>query len=553
MKRRDLLYTLAGWPATGALAQAGAADSTAGGDLDDPYADVDWGNCAYLHSMSHQHQGQTDSSRDVFYQMGYRHFAFSNYYPSAPTYPLPEAYLAKRPEVIGAPNAEQHSFPDAGLHFNSLGSLLATGYGSSLSAKQCAAAPLIHRFEDLHVFDCAQPWRGVYRLDISLAVAETVAAGNGPPAALLTIAGANECAFRENFADRGPIRDRPLAPGSHTIYLRTTAPNLETTLTYDNARLSVSQFRLMQGANRPWREMFRAALDGELVDGRRTGGLLHAAGGGITLNHPTGKLDDYATMLDFDPRVLGIEIWNQLTSGFGSNKGFYDHGPGPHLYFYRLWDDLLRTGRRCWGFFVKDHNTFGRGRNVLLVPDSADRPSAEREAAALRAYRTGTFFGSVAALAANDTGEVVPPYDQSDFRFSSIAVRRDANGKPTAIKAAVIGNDPEKRPNVQLRFITDRGVERVADAPQAEFSLKSDDTGRLVPLFVRVEAFAYPRTHLRGEPLTAEKLRKMNVFDISRLHDRKALRSAASSRSSPELRTPIPIVDMIFSQPLRRV
>lgn len=96
--------------------------------------------------------------------------------------------------------------------------------------------------------------------------------------------------------------------------------------------------------------------------------LHYPDGGGMTLNHPTGKLADYLPMLDFDPRVLGIEVWNQLTSGFGSSRGFYDDTPGPHLHFYELWDQILRTGRRCWGFFVKDHNTLGRGRNVLLVP-----------------------------------------------------------------------------------------------------------------------------------------------------------------------------------------
>jgi hypothetical protein len=45
----------------------------------------------------------------------------------------------------------------------------------------------------------------------------------------------------------------------------------------------------------------------------------------------------------------------------------------------------------------------------------------------------------------------------------------------------------------------------------------------------------------------------MNVHDISLLHDQKALRGSAFASTDPALRTPIPIVDMIFSQPLRRV
>ena len=520
-------------------------------DLENPYADVDWDNWECLHSMSHQHQGQTDVSRDGFLDMGYRHLAFSNYYPSKPTYPLPADYLAKDPDLITAPNAEQHSFLDAGLHCNSLGSLLATGYGSDVGAKKRADSPLAQRFDGLNVFNPTRPWLGVYRLDLRLAA--TGPTTKDKPSAQLTVDGGIECVLREGFAEKGPVRDRSLPPGNHTLYFRTTASALETKLVFDKVALTVTQFRLMQGTNRPWRDVFRAALDGEMIDGKRSGGLLHPDGGGITLNHPTGKVGDYTTMLDFDPRVLGIEVWNQLTSGFGSSRGFYDETPGPHVHFYQLWDDILRTGRRCWGFFVKDHNTLGRGRNVLLVAKLNGLPAVEREATALRAYRKGAFFGSVASLADNANAEVVAPYDRSDFRFSRLSVRRDAKGKAVAIEAAVVGNDPNKRPNVQIRFITDQGIASIVDAPQAEFLLKRDANGRLAPLFVRVEAFAYPKTHLRGEALTAEMLRQMNVHDISLIHDQKAPGGQAFSGNKAELRSPIPIVDMIFSQPLRRV
>jgi hypothetical protein len=251
-------------------------------------------------------------------------------------------------------------------------------------------------------------------------------------------------------------------------------------------------------------------------------------------------------MLDFDPRVLGIEVWNQLTSGFGSSRGFYDQSGGPNLHFYQLWDDILRTGRRCWGFFVKDHNTYGRGRNVLLVPKLDAMSTIERESAALRAYRQGAFFGSVASLAASDAGEVIAPYDRSEFRFSRIAVENDT------LQVAVAGNDA-KRPKVQIRFLTDQGIASIVDAEQAEFRLKRDSNGRLDTTFVRVEAFAYPQTHQQGQPLTAGMLRGMNVHDISQIHDQKALRGPAFASIDPALRTPIPIVDMIFSQPLRRV
>jgi len=524
MKRRRLLSTLATLPATSSLA------ASAGRELDNPYAAVDWDTWECLHSMSHQHQGQTDASRDGFVDMGYGHFAFSNYYPSAPTYPLPQDYAAKHPPLIAAPNAEHHSYTDTGLHANALGSLLATGYGSSVSAQDCAASPVTHRFENLSVFDAQKPWLGVYRLDVRLA------ANDGKPVAKLSIEGANECDFRNGFADKGPMHQRELPSGNHTLYLRATSASIDTKLEFDAEAMSLTQYRLMQGTNRPWRDVFREAFDM----------LQYPDGGGMTLNHPTGKLADYLPMLDFDPRVLGIEVWNQLTSGFGSSRGFYDQSGGPNLHFYQLWDDILRSGRRCWGFFVKDHNTYGRGRNVLLVPKLDAMSTTGRESAALRAYRQGAFFGSVASLAASDAGEVITPYDRSSFRFSRIIVKDDT------LQVAVAGNDA-KRAKVQIRFLTDQGIASIVDAAEAAFPLKRESNGRLEAAFVRVEAFAYPKTHRQGQPLTADMLRGMNVHDISQLHDQKALRGPAFASTDPALRTPIPIVDMIFSQPLHRV
>lgn len=551
MKRRQALLALAATSA--GPFHPSTASLPAAGDFENPYEGIDWDRCEHLHSMSHQHQGQTDASREMFHEMGYRHFAFSNYYPSAPTYPLPDAYLAGRPEVVAAPNAEQHSFTDSSLHFNSLGSLLATGYGASLGGAALRASPIRHRFEGVRPFDAEKrPWEGVYRLDIRL---ESLSASEGKKSvAELSLEGANGCAVRDSYADEGPVRGKGLPPGNHSLYLRAGGSAVEVLLEFDPAAARVTQFRLMQGSNRPWREVFRAALDGEDLNGHREGGLLDPEGGGITLNHPTGRRDDYAEMLDFDPRVLGIEVWNQLTSGFGSGRGFYEAEGPPPLHFYRLWDEILATGRRCWGFFVKDHNTYGRGRNILLVPPRAGLDRSEQESLALRAYRRGGFYGSVAALAVDSAGQPTMPYDRSEFRFRRIELRRDAAGRAEALAVSVAGNDPQGRPQVQIRFVTEAGTAATIDGPEAEFPLPRDGEGRLVPAFVRVEAFAYPRTHLLGESLDAGTFARLDVGAISRLHDRRVRRGEAGFFGNPaELSTAVPIVDMIFSQPFRRV
>jgi hypothetical protein len=541
MRRRHCLATLA------ALPTATWADSKEGSDLESPYEGLDWQQVLPLHSMSHQHQGLTAASLEVFRGMGYGHMAFSNYYPSKPTYPLQADFTRAHPEVIAAPNAEHHSFLDSGLHCNALGSLLSTGFGREVPAAARAVSPILQRFEGLNLFAGPRPWEGVYRLDVGLQ------GDRAEAEARLDLRGAVACKLKPGFEEVGAVQQRSLKAGSHSFYLRLQQPVLELELRFDLSAMKVTQLRLMQGCNRPWRESFKAALDGEMVEGKRQGGLLHADGGGLTLNHPTGALKDYAPMLDFDERVLGIEVWNQLTSGFGSSRGFYDHSMEAPMHFYRLWDEILRSGRRCWGFFVKDHNTFGRGRNVLLLPPMTGLEPPQREALALRAYRRGCFFGAVSALAHNEAGEVVAPYDQSGFAFQRLEVIRDAQGRAQALEVAVGGQDAARRPQVQIRLIGEGGVLEVADAARARLALPREASGRLQSAFFRVEAVAYPRTHLQGRELRAEQVRGMSVGQLSRLHDRLVALGSSAVGKDPALRQPLPIADLIFSQPLRRV
>lgn len=164
MKRRPFLLSLAASAPGIALGQKSGKTAA---DYENPYQDVDWDHWETTHSMSHQHQGMTDSSRELFHAMGHRHFAFSNYYPSKPT-PLSDSFREKHPGIVWAPNAEQHSFLDTGLHFNSLGSRLATGYGSSVPSSARKGTPIEHRFEGLRIFNQNRPWEGVYRLDLRL-------------------------------------------------------------------------------------------------------------------------------------------------------------------------------------------------------------------------------------------------------------------------------------------------------------------------------------------------------------------------------------------------
>ena len=100
-------------------------------------------------------------------------------------------------------------------------------------------------------------------------------------------------------------------------------------------------------------ELWKTAID------RMVAGLVHPDGGGVTINHPVWSGYDrnlILKILDHDPRVLGMEV----IEGSGRNGESY-------------WDWVLATGRQCFGFFVPDHairqksGTFGV--NVLVTPE----------------------------------------------------------------------------------------------------------------------------------------------------------------------------------------
>lgn len=517
------------WLLCGLLA-ARAARAEEDPMIRDPYAGLDWDKVEYLHSMSHQH-GAAARVPDL-YTRGYRHFPLSNYYPSKPFYPVPEELMQKYPDAVFAPNAEQHSCTDGRFHWNTLGSFYATG--GRLSAKIIHTnAPFEHVFAGATVYDPDhEPWRSIYWTDIRF-----TALGAGEAEAKLTVDGALALdattgqPLSESRISQRRIRSREM------IFLRALEENVRVRLDFDPAAVRLELFSLAQGVHRPWRDAFRAALDGTLRDenGKPMEGLQYADGGGITINHPGLHLADCLPLLDFDPRVLGIEVWN-------------DHYPlgarrGADMGFYELWDNILRTGRRCFGFFVNDHRYFGRGRNVLLAPPMQGLPMAEREQNALRAYRQGRFFGLVSAVEPNAPSAVLPAPECSRFRFARIAVRCDQKGQPLGLEAAAAGADSDKRPNLQIRFVTDAGVARAADGTaEAYFEFPRAPTGAIACKYVRVEAFAYPSTHNCGQPLTAAMFTGLNVYEISCINDNTGWADAG--------KYPPGTVEMIFSQPI---
>ena len=122
-------------------------------------------------------------------------------------------------------------------------------------------------------------------------------------------------------------------------------------------------------------------------------GLQYQDGGGVTINHPVYRnLAQCCERLDFDDRVLGIEIYNSYYELDGTTN------PNRHYGFYKkmltFWDEILSTGRRCFGFFVIDWMdvSVNYGSNILIVPEYTEHEC-------LKAYRNGNFYGII-----KDTG-----------------------------------------------------------------------------------------------------------------------------------------------------
>lgn len=91
-----------------------------------PYRNINWNSITLVPSCSHEH-GRVQGVIDCLIAGGLRHIALSNYYPSAPLYPINE-YFTIPEGVIGSPNAEHHKFNiDDDFHCNGLGSFFESG------------------------------------------------------------------------------------------------------------------------------------------------------------------------------------------------------------------------------------------------------------------------------------------------------------------------------------------------------------------------------------------------------------------------------------------
>ncbi len=370
--------------------------------IENPYQNVDWEKVNYIPSTSHIHI-TNQQGLDRAYELGYRHLPVSNYYPSAPYYPInrirENQFRVKQDfGVMRLPQNGAPTYVEGPIEWNKVIMDKETGWYESLSEERQKEFPF----------------------EIGDLIFKNI------PEDIIFSPNAEHHAFT-NISGNVHI----CAPGS-----------LYSSGTFD-ARNNFKTFwgggDFSYGTGLTWQEAFREIFDQLLFDD----------GGGITINHPTWTNENDKSnlpqflieeMLDFDPRVLGIEIYSTTD------------------WDLKLWDEILTTGRRCLGFLVPDWgvqvNDFQGGFNILLTDDYT-------EYNCLKAYRDGVFFGS--------------QFGSRDIIFKKISLKKEQ---------LII----EVNSKSNITFITDKDISKNDGVSHAKFTIPFDVNNVPTIKYIRVEA-----------------------------------------------------------------
>lgn len=386
--------------------------------VDNPYAGIEWEKVRYIPSATHVHVKSQEKLDKIYHQSGLRHIPISNYYPSAPTYPVKS--------IRHNQYAVQQDF---GLVFNS--------DDSKKGNEKWAAG----RFEQgpFHWNDIIMkgPRAWANELPANLQARLPFKLGDyifkNVPDDIIVSPNAEHHSFTNSDL-------HACAPGS--LY---SSGNFDV---YDDFRTQEHGYAI--GTGLPWEIAFKKMIDQ----------LLFPDAGGITVNHPTWSglsFEEVIKMLDFDARVLGIEVYNDTCA---TNYGDPCRG-----WAVQLWDRILCTGRRCLGFFVPDH-TAGRGKNILLTPSFT-------EYECLKAYRHGAFFGALSGSGLHFT--------RIDLNNNELFVA--LNGEAT------------------IRFVTDKGEAQKTDAKEAVYKIPAGSGGLPDIGYVRVEAIDEGSEQIFSQPI----------------------------------------------------
>ena len=384
-----------------------------GGRVHNPYAEVSWETAQRVPSATHMHLANQVQLENA-YRYGIRHLPISNYYPSAPydgdtrlsDFRLRQWWRATRDGEVLEPP----------INFNDI-----IDWQGELEEPYRSQLP----FEETEL---------AYRAIPDDAILSHNAEHHG-----FSNSQAHICSPGSSFAS-----------GTFDVH----------------NKFQLNQHGFPVGFGGTWQSAFEGMIDG----------LDCPDGGGITINHPTwfSKFTDEQVleMLDFDDRVLGIEIYNDYS---GKRDWFqkpdYEAPNEPEQGFsLNMWDRILSTGRRCWGFCVPDHSAAGggnwQGRCMLLVEQATEH-------ACLKAYRDGSFYGCLTG-----DGPFVEAFEAAESSVS------------------IVLND-----SAEIRFVADAQVVASVNDDRATFNVPQQD-GSAAVTYVRVDV-----RHADGERLFLQPVR----------------------------------------------
>ena len=361
-----------------------------------PYAGIDWSKAYQVNGTTHMH-----AHNDLAKVVKERNIGFltaSNYYPSQPIYPWREQTYPRGVPVSDWPVVYKGKMTAGPFDWNKI----VSAWADEIPEKNKKGWP-------------PYPFKfGGRSYGPDAFAADMLEAPNAEHHGFLLANG------------KGAGRLHICAPGSAYVSGTFDAHN----------RMGTGSHGYCSGSGEFW---------GTAID-RMIEKLIVPDGGGVTINHPTWsrhRREFLLELLDWDPRVLGIEV---LESGVNSEN---------------YWDWVLATGRQCFGFFVPDHGLHKEvfGVCVLVVGERTQE-------ACLRAYRNGDFYG-----AAHGLGEL---------KFTSIGF----DGKTVTAST-------DKPATFEIK--TARGIVQTTSGTSVEWQAPAEDknrTGPTVDVFARIKATA---------------------------------------------------------------
>ena len=292
-----------------------------------PYSGLDWSKCHQIHTTTHGHC-TADEKLKIYLDRGFGFFTMSNYYPAAPYYPARE--MRKAQFRVG----QDHAVVFKGKRIE---------------------GPFKWN-------DVIESWKS----ELPPKLAKELPFRSGGPMFP---------SFPKDMLE-APNAEHSSLKGKHTqnVHLCSPGSTFASGMFDAHDQYGFCKHGYKPACGEPW----NVAID------RMIAGMIYPDGGGITINHPSWSRlnkDFMLEMLDYDPRVLGIEVYN-FSAGRNNPKR-----PWARSWSEEWWDHALSAGRQCFGFAVSDWG-YTKGVNILLVPERTAH-------ACLKAYREGNFYGAV--------------------------------------------------------------------------------------------------------------------------------------------------------------